>query len=164
MKRQICIISMAFYLVGLGATSTLSLASEPQTNKANWDNLKGLAPGEEIKIAVKQGKSEAGTLRGMTEDGIVLRLGSENRSFDRQSISAVYAKHEGNRARHALIGALAGAGVGLAIGAVADARDRNQWLLPSPGKIVFTPAGAIVGVAVGALLPSGNWRKIYEAH
>ena len=143
--------------------SARTSASALQTRKANWDNLKGLAPGEEVKIAVKQGKSETGTLRGVTEDGIVLRLGTENRSFDRQSISAVFAKHEGHRARHALIGVLAGAGAGLAIGAVSDARDRNNWLLPNLGKTLLPPMGAVVGVAFGALLPSGNWRQIYAA-
>jgi len=160
MKRRIRIISIAFYLVGLG---TLSLASERQTRQASWDVLKGLAPGDEIKIAVKNGKSETGTLRGVTEDGIVLRLTAENRLFERQRISAVFTKHEGHRARHALIGALAGAGAGLAIGAVGDARDRNNWIMPDIGKAFFTPAGAVVGVTVGALLTSGSWRKIYEA-
>jgi hypothetical protein len=163
MKRRIRIISMAFYLVGLGAISTLSLASEPQTRKANWDNLKGLAPGDEIKIAVKNGKPETGTLRGVTEDGIVLRLTTENRLFERPSISAVFTKHEGHRARHALIGALAGAGAGFAIGAVSDVHDRTNWILPGIGKAFFTPAGAVVGVTFGALLPSGSWRKIYDA-
>ena len=143
--------------------SARTSASALQTRKANWDNLKGLAPGDEIKIAVKNGKSETGTLRGVTEDGIVVRLASENRLFERQSISAVFTKHEGHRARHALIGTLVGAGAGLAIGAVSDARDRNNWILPDIGKAVFTPAGAAVGVAVGGLLPSGSWRKIYEA-
>src|SRR2546421_10827621 len=161
MKRQIQIISMAFYLMGL---ATLSPASERQTRQASWDNLKGLAPGDEIKIAVKNGKSETGTLRGVTEDGIVLRLTAENRLFERQSISAVFTKHEGHRARHAMIGLLVGAGAGLAFGAVADARDRNNWILPDIGKAFFTPAGAVVGVTVGALLPSGSWSKIYAAH
>jgi hypothetical protein len=164
MKRQLRTITMAFCLMGLVALSTLPLASAPQTAKANWDTLKGLAPGEEIKIAVKNGKSETGTLRGVTEDGIVLRLTAENRLFDRQSISAVFTKHEGHRARHALIGVLAGAGAGLAIGAVSDARDPNNWILPDIGKAFFTPAGALVGAAVGGLLPSGSWRKLYEAH
>jgi hypothetical protein len=63
-----------------------------------------------------------------------------------------------------LIGVLAGAGAGLAIGAVSDARDPNNWILPDIGKAFFTPAGALMGAAVGALLPSGSWRKIYEAH
>jgi len=161
MKRRLHIISMALYLMGLG---TLSLASEGQTHQAGWDVLKGLAPGDEIKIAVKNGRSETGTLRGVTEDGIVLRLTAENRLFERQSISAVFAKHEGHRARHALIGMLVGAGAGLAIGAVSDAHDRNDWILPNLGKALFTPAGAVVGVTFGALLPSGSWRKIYEAH
>jgi hypothetical protein len=161
MKRRIRIISIALYLVGLG---TLSVASERQTRQANWDVLKGLAPGDEIKIAVKNHKSETGTLRGVTEDGVVLRLTAENRLFERQSISAVFEKGEGHRARHALIGALVGAGAGLAMGAVSDARDRNGWFLPDFGKTALTPVGTLVGVTVGALLPSGRWRKIYEAH
>ena len=160
MKRQIRIIPMAFYLLGLGQLTTLSLASEQQTHKADWDNLKGLAAGEEIKIAVKHGKSETGTFRGVTEDGVVLRRGTENRLFEKGSISAVFTKHEGHRATHALIGALVGAGAGLTLGAVADARDRTNWL-PNFGKAIFTPMGAVGGVAFGALLPSGNWRKIY---
>ena len=108
MKRQLRTISIAFFLVGLGTLSTSSLASERQTRQANWDILKGLAPGDEIKIAVKNGKSETGTLRGVTEDGIVLRLTAENRLFERHDISAVFAKHEGHRPRNALIGALVG--------------------------------------------------------
>jgi hypothetical protein len=163
MKRQLRIISMAFYLVGLGQLTTLSLASDRQMHKANWDNLKGLAPGEEIKIAVKHGNSETGTLRGVTENGIVLRRGTGNRLFEKESISAVFTKHEGHRAGHALIGALVGAGAGMTVGAVSDARQHDNWF-PNFGKQFMTPAGAVVGVAVGALFPSGSWRKIYEAH
>lgn len=159
MKRRIRIISMAFYLMCLAA---LSPASERQASQANWDVLKGLAAGDEIKI-IHNGKSETGTLRGITEDGIVLRLTAENRLFERQTISAVFTKHNGHRARHALMGALAGAGAGLAIGAASDSHDRNRWMLPDIGKALFTPAGAIVGVTAGALLPSGSWRKIYQA-
>jgi len=164
MKRQLRTISLAFYLVGLGTLSTLSLASERRTLQANWDILKGLAPGDQIKIAVKNGKSETGTLRGVTEDGIVLRLTAENRLFERHSISAVFTKHEGHRPRNALIGALVGAGAGLAIGAVSDAHDRNDWILPNLGKTLLPPMGAVVGVGFGALLPSGNWKKIYATH
>jgi hypothetical protein len=162
MKRQIRVLSMALYLAGLGTLSSLSFASERQNQQANWTILKGLAPGDEIKVAVKSGKSETGTLRGVTEDGIVLRLTAENRLFERQSISAVFAKREGHRARHALIGTLAGLGAGLAIGAVSDARQHDNWF-PNFGKLFMTPVGTLVGGGVGALLPSGKWRKIYDA-
>jgi hypothetical protein len=31
------------------------------------------------------------------------------------------------------------------------------------GKKVFTPLGALIGVTVGALLPTGGWHNLYRA-
>ena len=99
----------------------------------------------------------------MTGDAMVVHLPTGDQTFERQSVTQVLVKRDGHRSRHALIGLLVGTGAGLGVGAAADRTDRNNWLLPGIGKAVFTPAGAIVGATIGALVPSGGWKNIYEA-
>jgi hypothetical protein len=69
----------------------------------------------------------------------------------------VAAKGKSYRGRNALIG--------LGIGGF------RPWCPPSgcaflgknAGKEVLTPVGAIIGVTVGALIPTGRWHDIYHA-
>jgi hypothetical protein len=93
---------------------------------------------------------------------MVVHLPTGDQTFERQSVTQVLVKRDGHRGRHALIGLLVGTTAGLGVGTAADLAVHDSWF-PNFGKGVFTPAGAIAGATIGALLPSGGWKKIYEA-
>ena len=48
-------------------------------------------------------------------------------------------------------------------GAASDRANQDEWLSLDLGKAVLTPAGAILGATIGALVPGGGWKKVYEA-
>ncbi len=54
--------------------------------------------------------------------------------------------------------------MGLGIGAGTDSSCKSFCFLDgNAGKVIFTPLGALVGVAVGVAIPTGGWREIYRA-
>ena len=139
------------------------LASAPSTPQASWNSLGNLARGDVVKVVVSRGSAQRGVFQSVTGDTMVVHFPTGDQTFERQTVTQVLVKREGHRGRHVLIGLLVGAGVGLGAGAGYDGATPNNWLLPNFGKAALTPAGAIVGATVGALLPSGGWKKVYEA-
>jgi hypothetical protein len=151
-------------IASLGPTTISSLlASEPSTPQASWNNLGNLARGDEVKVVVGHASAQRGVFQSTTGDAMVVHFPTGDQTFERQSVTQVLVKRDGHRGRHVLIGLLVGAGAGLGVGAAADRADRNNWILPNLGKAVFTPTGAIAGATIGALLPGGGWKKVYEA-
>ena len=139
------------------------LASVPSTPQVSWNNLGNLARGDVVKVVVSRGSAQRGVFQNMTGDAIVVHFPTGDQTFERQTVTQVLVKREGHRGRHILIGLLVGAGAGLGAGTASDMADGNKWMLPDIGKAILTPAGAIVGATIGALLPSSAWKKIYEA-
>ncbi|PYT30259.1 MAG: hypothetical protein DMG58_14690 [Acidobacteria bacterium] len=150
-------------IASLGPMTISSLlASEPSTPQASWNNLGNLARGDEVKVVVNHASAQRGAFQSMTGDAMVVHFPTGDQTFERQSVTQVLVKRDGHRGRHALIGLLVGTGAGLGVGAASDVAVHDNWF-PNFGKGLFTPAGAIVGATIGALVPSGGWKKIYEA-
>ena len=81
-------------------------------------------------------------------------------------IASVSTKGRNHRLRNALIGFGGGAGVGLIAGTASDSGCPKNGCFrvgKNLGKEVLTPLGALIGVTVGALLPTGGWRDVYRA-
>lgn len=132
--------------------------SQGQAAENNWDNLRGLSPGQKIRIVLNDAKSYEGSFQGLTNDAIVVRLNSGDQTFERQSVLRVSRKHKPHRGRNALIGAAAGAAT-LLIYDEAGCPDCDQGT-----KVGDTAGGALLGAAVGALVPTGvGWRDVYRA-
>ena len=129
-----------------------------QIAENNWDNLKELSSGQKIRIELNDAKSYEGRFRRLTDDAIVARLESGDQTFERQSVLRVSRKHRPHRGRNALIGAAAGAAT-LLIYDQAGCSDCDQGT-----KAGDTVGGALLGAAVGALVPTGvGWRDVYRA-
>jgi len=142
------------------------LTAQP-SSKSDWGNLNKLTAGDEIRITVVPRGPIRGRFQRLTNESLIVATPGKEESLDRASIASVAVKGESHRKRNALIGLAVGAGTGLTIGAIADANDcknRNNCLniLPNIGKEVLTPVGALLGVTVGALLPTGGWHEIYR--
>lgn len=156
---------MRFFPVLTFLFCALTLAA--QSPDANWDILKGLSSGAEIRVIRTPSGSVSGAFRSATADSLVIATSKGEESVARTQIARVSVKKQGHRGRHTLIGLGIGASAGLIIGAVTDARSGCSGqgfcldFLPNGGKEIFTPLGGIVGAIIGALMPSGGWRDIY---
>jgi hypothetical protein len=146
----------------------LSLAAGPSlqaAEKSDWDNLKQVALGQTIKVIATDGKSSPSDLQSVSDDALVLRLAGGDRSFPRDTVQRVSIKRNGHRGRHALIGAAIGAGAGLGAGIAIDndCSPTSIVCTGNKGKAVLTPAFALLGAGIGALLPAGGWREFYRS-
>jgi hypothetical protein len=132
-----------------------------QSNSSNWNNVKELTAGTDVRIT-RASHNVSGKIVSVTDETMVVSSGKGQETFKQQEVTRVSLRKKGHRARNALIGLGVGAGVGLGVGGAADA-DCSGLCFGNLGKAVFTPLGAIAGLLVGALLPSGGWREIYKA-
>jgi hypothetical protein len=147
------------------------LAAQPLSQssaRSDWGNLTKLTAGDEIRVIVAARGGMRARFEGVTNESLIVNTAGKEESLDRASVASVAAKGESHRRRNALIGLGVGAGTGLALGAVADAhpcggsRDCLN-IFPNFGKEVGTPVGAVIGLTVGALLPTGGWHDIYRS-
>jgi len=135
-------------------------AKQAKSTQANWDNLKGLTPGDDIRIVLNDKKSYRAKFQSVSDEAIVVRLATGDQAFERQSVLRVSTKGASHRTRNALIGAGVGAGVGAAGFGVCDYRE----VIPCGGEgaaigaVLIAPIGAVAG----ALVPTGRWHDVYR--
>jgi hypothetical protein len=107
-----------------------------------------------------------GTLESVTEDDLVLMVGTGPRSFPRAQIISVSVKKQHHRVRNALIGLGVGTAAGIAIGGgVGGAQAHNcQTFLCGLAAPVDAAGGGAIGLIAGTLTglfwPPG-WKKVY---
>jgi hypothetical protein len=144
-------------------TVLLLLASALFAQSPEWDNVKRLPSGSQVRLSLTNGRKLRGGLLNATDDSLVLAVSKSNQTLVRTNIARVAVKGQSHRGRNALIGMGVGAGVGLAAGAGVDhACVADCFLGHNIGKIVFTPLGAILGLGVGVAIPTGGWHDIYR--
>jgi hypothetical protein len=163
----------SFGLIYSMMTTGLALSlegTEQRADKGNWASLHTLVPGEKVMVVLDKAQAFRGQFKTFSDEAIELHLVTGDRIFQRANVLRVSAKGQSHRGRNALIGALVGAGTGLGLGMAADKSSKCGPSGPflcggsfNYGKEILTPAGAIGGGLVGAVLPSGGWREIYRA-
>ncbi len=127
---------------------------------ADWNDLKSIAPAGEVRVATS-GCEFRGSLQNVTEDSIVLNSGSGQQTLRRQEVMRVSVRKKSHRKRNMLIGLAGGAGVGAGVGLASGC---SGLCIVSKSQItaVTTMAGALIGTAVGAVIPTGGWGEIYK--
>jgi hypothetical protein len=149
-------------LCRFAAACTLTAATAAaQSNATAWNTVKALAVGTEVRIAAGS-HTVRGKIDRITDDTLVVTSGKGQEMLAQQEVSRVSVGKQSHRGRNALIGLGIGAGAGLGVGAAADAGCNGVCFLGDLGKEVFTPLGGVAGVLVGALIPTGGWRVIYQ--
>jgi hypothetical protein len=157
LKHTLCLgllVSIFGLLVGVPLW-----AAEPQRDNSNWDNLKQLASGQEIKIVLNDAKSFQGKFQSVSDEALVIRLATGEQTFNRQSVLRVSSNGQSHRLRNAALGAVIGVVGGAAIGA-AGGHGEFAPLLPALGGAII---GLPIGTGVGAALPTGGWHDVYRA-
>ena len=133
-------------------------------DNSDWANLKQLTPGQKTKVSLTDGKSYQGDLQSLSDDAVVLHFATGDQTFARQTVQRVSIKRNGHRGRHALIGAAIGAGAGLGFGIAVDNCSPTVIVCTgNKGKGILTPAFALIGAGIGALLPARAWQVIYRS-
>ena len=160
-------------LLGVCSCTGTASARDSKGRLSSWDNLKSLTAGQEIRVVMNNMKSYQGEFESLSDGELKLREEAGEQTLARQGISRISQRRgQGHRVRNLLIGAAAGAGVGLAIGLHSWLRFRNCTEGPAfgcsyPGNPhlaeTLTPSGALAGAAVGAAIPTGRWHGIYRA-
>ena len=147
MKRVIGTLLLLLMVTGFGSA---------QSSQNNWDNLKQLAPGQQIRIVLNDAKSYEAKFQSVTDDAVVVRLATGEQTFPRQSVLRVSTKHRSHRVRNALIGAGAGVATALAVDAGCKDCTTGTWAGDTVGL-------GVLGALVGALVPTGRWHDVYRA-
>jgi hypothetical protein len=142
-------------------------AAESPTTKGNWDNLRKLAPGDNIRIVLNDMKSYPANFQSVSDEAIVLRLETGEQSFARESVLRVSAKGQSHRGRNALLGLLVGGAAG-AIVAVASPElgqgTCSQGSCVDAGTVsALGFVGGGLGAGIGAAIPTGGWHDVYRA-
>lgn len=142
------------------ALLTTTLAA--QTNVADWNTVKALTTGTQVRISAGS-RTVQGEIERSTDDVLVVASRKGQEMFDREQISGVSVKKPSHRKRNTLIGLGVGAGAGLGVG-IATRPSSGQWEIISPDVVAagLVAAGAIGGTLVGVIIPTGGWREIYK--
>jgi hypothetical protein len=152
LKRTLC-FGIVVSILGLMMGIQLG-AARPRPEKANWDNVKQLLPGDEVKVVLKDAKPRRGLLQTVTDGDLVLRLATGDQTFARQNILRVSSKGQSHRGRNAAEGAAIGA---LGVGAAISIAAANPL-----GMLAGAFLGGGPGALIGAVLPTGGWHDIYR--
>jgi hypothetical protein len=142
----------------------LALAAAAQSAPQNWNNVKAITAGTEVRVNVGT-RRVTGQFQSAMDDALVINSRTGQETLTRQEVLRVSVKKQGKRARNTLLGLGIGAGAGLGIGAIADARAAacdGFICLKGLGKFAGTIIGAILGLATGALIPTGGWHEVYK--
>jgi hypothetical protein len=167
--KPIWLLSLIVLLAQLIAIATQGAARpKGSADFTNWNSLQKLAPGDEVRIVLRNRKSYQGEFHGLSDEAIVVRLDKDNRTFARQDVSLVSTKGKSHRLRNTLIGAAAGAGAGFGFGAAVDGAGNCSFICFAgryQGREIFTPSFAVIGAIVGGALPARKWRwlEVYHA-
>lgn len=152
---------MRFFLVVLLALNGALLFAQSSTaQKADWQVLTTLQPGQQIKVSLHAGGTREGVLQNVSDSSLTLNNGP----ILKQDIQRVWVKGKGHRVKHTLIGAAIGAGVGLGLGEAIDNDCSPNSIVCSGnrGKAIGIPLFAAIGAGIGAALPAHSWQEIYR--
>ena len=131
-----------------------------QSSQNNWDNLKRLAPGDDIRIVLNDKKSYKAEFQSVTDEAVVVRLAAGDQAFDRQSVLRVSTQGKSHRLKNAALGTAIGVGLGAILAA---STSRNDSEAQAIGWVVIPPLTGAAGAGVGAFLPTGGWHDVFRA-
>lgn len=153
-------LSLGLVISILVLTAALPLVpAEPKPEKANWDNLKQLAPNEQIRIVLNDAKSYRGEFDSVNNEAIVVRVATGIQTFARENVLRVSTRGVPHQGRNALIGAAIGAGAGVAtMAGICQTTECKGHV----EVILGVTAGAPLGALVGFVMPTGGWHDVYR--
>jgi len=130
--------------VTLLAAAFLCISVNAQTD--DWDRLNSIRTGSSVIVGLRNGQNLRGKLRGVSADRLDLSTGGKVVAIPKADVKSVHRAKRGSMIGRALIGAAAGAGIGLGGGAILVAASKDP-LAGVAGILIGVPAGAVIGAA-----------------
>ncbi len=151
-------------LLCCAAAVSAPLNAQPVSAWAGLNHTPAMSAGTQIEVRTTGNQRSRGQFTTAEDDALVMMTANGPQRIPRAMVLRISAKKPGHRLRNALIGLGIGAAAGLAVGAGQDASCSPHCFLGNNlAKAILTPAGAVVGLIVGVVLPTGGWREIYRA-
>lgn len=146
-------------MLALGAAAQ----TPAQTSQSQWDAMKTLTPGMEVRVAAASAKPVQGALDSVTDSALVLKQAGGSKSFDRAQVLSVSVKGKERRLRNAMIGLGVGTALGVLVGYAAKHCSNGGWCNfdAGVGSAIGGVSGLVGGTLTGVFWPTGGWRKIY---
>jgi len=144
--------------------AALCVPALPQST-TNWEAVKALAPGTEIRIAPKGPGNVKGKVETVAEDSILVRSGKRQRTLLRADIVRIdvrVSRRKKHIAGSTRTGAIIGAGIGLGFGLLCNAAAGTDGAVCYIAVPVGAGLYAGLGAVAGAISPAGEWREIYR--
>ena len=144
--------------------AALCLPVLPQS-RTNWEAVKTLAPGTEIRIAENGPGTSKGKVEAVTEDSILVQSGKLQKTFLRGDIARIsvrISRRKNHVVRSTTTGAIVGAGIGVGFGLLCSAAAGSDGAVCYIAVPVGAGLYAGLGAALGALRPAGEWHEIYR--
>jgi hypothetical protein len=138
----------------------LLLAFVAALTAAEWSRLNTLKPGSEVRVETAR-TVQTGRLVAVSDDAVRFTSdGAGEVALARAEVTRVYARGKSNRVRNAIIGTAVGVGIGAVMYGTLGTWFRNE----GDGDTAYMLAVPIaVGAGVGAALPTGTMKKIYDS-
>ena len=153
--KHLCLAAMLVFMAAIAPA---------QTKFTDWNTVKALATGVDVRITTGS-RTVHGKILRTTDDSLVLALGKGQEMFTQQEVTRVLLKGDSHRGRNSLIGLVAGAAIGVIIGAAAH-QDCTGWCIFYASRGADMAGGGIllggIGAAVGALIPTRSWLEVYR--
>ncbi|MGE3707875.1 MAG: hypothetical protein AB7I13_21580 [Vicinamibacterales bacterium] len=149
-------------VAAFAALATVASAQQPSSSLSAA--VAGVTVGQRLWVTDAGGRETAGRFERLSGDGLVLRI-PEIRAFGEGEVRRVRVRERDPLKNGTLTGLVVGAGFGTAwcIGAIADdSGEIDARVECAEGYTVFPGLGALIGLAVDAVIP-GRLRTIYPS-
>ena len=147
------------------ALALAALCLPALSQSGNWEAVKALPPGTEIRIAPKGPGNVKGKVETVTEDSILVQSGKRTQTVLRGNITWIdvrVSRRKKHIARSTKTGAIVGAGIGVGFGLLCNAAVGTDGAVCYIAVPVGAGLYAGLGAAIGAISPGGEWREIYR--
>jgi hypothetical protein len=138
------------------------LAQAPETTDTTLQQaLAPLTPGTTVRISQDLSRVE-GSLQRLNRYDLVLNVSEAEQTLSLEEVDTLWVSRRGRAGKGALIGGLAGLGIGLLTGAIAapeGATDTPKGAVALAGAGAGALAGAFLGLLVGAEVR--YWERAY---
>ena len=145
-------IVLSFVCAGLCFAQSSAAASA-------WNIVSAVGQGHKIRVETPA-RNYSGTFVELSDAAISLQSDTGQVSVPKGDVMRIYSQSRSNRIRNTLIGAGIGAAIGITTYATLGTLLRNEGG-ENTGVLLAAPIG--VGTAIGAVLPTGGMKKIYDA-